>query len=318
MQLPALSKLFAKTSREAGWLAVCIYKNGIYLTRMKHVGGRPVVAVCAFHAVPEVDAAALEKICKESRLGGHQFTTLLAAGEYQLLMVDAPNVPPDELKTAIRWRIKDALSYHIDDATVDILRIPKGKYGAERPQSIYAVAAPNATIQKRIAMFESAGMPLSVIDIPEMAQRNIAALFETEGRALALLAFNEDGGLLTFTADGELYLARRIDITVGQLQDANEAMRQQYLDRAELEVQRSLDYFGRQQHHLPVSRLLLSIPEESELDQMLAATLDLPVERLDLSQVMDLSAVPELERKDYTLLALHPLGAALRQERRAS
>jgi len=262
-------------------------------------------------------AAALERVFKEAHVGRYHFTTLLAAGDYQILMVDAPNVPVDELKAAIRWRIKDALSYHIDDATVDVLQIPTGKYGAARPQSMYAVAASNMTIQKRIALFEKAKIELSVIDIPEMAQRNIAALFEEQERALALLAFDEGGGLLTFTADGELYLARRIEITLGQLQDADQSLRQQYMDRVELELQRSLDYFGRQYHYIPVSRLLVAASEESNLTAVLAGNLDIPVEQLDLAQVMDISAVPELEHGDFALHALHPLGAALRQERRA-
>ena len=105
-------------------------------------------------------------------------------------------------------------------------------------------------------------MNLGVIDIPEMAQRNIAALYEQDGRALALLALDESGGLLTFTSDGELYLARRIEITVGQLQDANESLRQQYLDRLELEMQRSIDHFDRQFKNITVNRLLVSAAEK--------------------------------------------------------
>lgn len=317
MQIPSLSRLLGKTSRDAGWFAICVGKGGIYLTQVKWTVGKPQVLACSFHPVPEVTPAVLEKICKEAHLGNHQFTTLLAPGEYQMLVVDAPNVPADELKTAIRWRIKDALSYHIDDATVDVLQIPSGKYGAERPQSMYAVAASNVTIQKRIALFENAKLDLKVIDIPEMAQRNIASLFEEKERGLALLAFDEDGGLLTFTSEGELYLARRIEISIGQLQDANQSLRQQYLDRVELEVQRSLDYFGRQFHYIPVNRLLVSAPEDTNLEQVLIDNLDLPVERLELAQAMDISAVPELTRRDYAVYALHALGAALRQERRA-
>ncbi|MBI1175521.1 MAG: agglutinin biogenesis protein MshI [Sideroxydans sp.] len=317
MQMPTLSSLFSRSSRDAGWFAICVNQAGVYLTEIQRMGGRLHVTACAFHPATDVTAATLEKICKEAHLGNHQFTTLLAPGEYQILMVDAPNVPVDELKTAIRWRIKDALSYHIDDATVDVLQIPSGKYGAERPQSMYAVAASNVTIQKRIALFDKANIQLNVIDIPEMAQRNIAALFETEGRALAVLAFDDEGGLLTFTSGGELYLARRIDITVGQLLDANQTLCQQYQDRVELEVQRSLDYFGRQYHYIPVGRLLVSVPEASNLTGVLAEHLDMPVERLNLTQVMDVSAVPELESGDYAVHALHALGAALRQERRA-
>lgn len=317
MQMPALSNLFNGGSREAGWFAICVNKSGVCLAEVTRTGDLPRVATCSFHPATDVSATVLERICKDARVGKHQFTTLLAPGEYQMLVVDAPNVPVDELKSAIRWRIKDALSYHIDDATVDVLQIPSGKYGAERPQSMYAVAASNVTIKKRIALFEHAKIDLKVIDIPEMAQRNIAELFEEEGRALALLAFDEeDGGLLTFTSGGELYLARRIEITLGQLQDANLELRQQYLDRVELEVQRSLDYFGRQYHYIPVNRLLVSAPEDIELEKSLGKNLDLPVARLDLEQVMDISAVPELQRKDYAMFALQALGAALRQERR--
>lgn len=317
MQIPALSSLFNRNGREAGWFAVCVNKNGVYLTEVKWVGGRPQVLACSFNQVDDITSAVLEKICRERHVGKHQFTTLLTAGEYQMLVVDAPNVPVDELKTAIRWRIKDSLSYHIDDATVDVLQIPTEKFGTERPQSMYAVAASNVTLKKRITLFDKAHIQLNVIDIPEMAQRNIAALFEEDGHGLALLAFDEDGGLLTFTSGGELYLARRIEITLGQLQDANQNLRQQYLDRVELEIQRSLDYFGRQFHYIPLNRLLVSAPEDSGLEKMLAEVLDLSVERLDLTQVLDLSRVPELEHKDAVVYALHALGAALRQERRA-
>jgi MSHA biogenesis protein MshI len=272
---------------------------------------------CSFHPLAEVTTAALEKMRKELQLDDCRLTTLLSANEYQILMVDAPNVPVDELKTAIRWKIKDSLSYHIDDATIDVLQIPSHKYGSDRPQSLYAVAASNETVRRRIGLFERAKLELSVIDIPEMAQRNIAALFETEGRGLVLLAFNDDGGLLTITCDGELFLARRIDITLGQLQDADEGLRQQYVDRVVLEVQRSLDYFDRQFHHIPVSRMLVSVPGALGLEQVLAGNLGLPVELLDLAQVMDIGSVPELADSEYACAALSALGAALRQEKKA-
>ncbi|MDO8988723.1 MAG: agglutinin biogenesis protein MshI [Sideroxyarcus sp.] len=281
------------------------------------MGTRPQISKCVFYPLPEVTASTLEKVRKDAQLEDARFTTLLSANEYQLMMVDAPNVPVDELKTAIRWKIKDSLSYHIDDATIDVLQIPVNKYGGDRPQSLYAVAASNETIRRRIELFEKAKIELSVIDIPEMAQRNVAALFEMEGRGLAMLAFGDEGGLLTITCDGELFLARRLEITLGQLQDADENLRQQYLDRVELEVQRSLDYFDRQFHHIPVNRILLSAPESLGLDKMLTTNLGLPVEMLDLAQGMDIFAVPELTDSEFVSYALPVLGAALRHEKKA-
>ncbi|OIR18229.1 competence protein A [mine drainage metagenome] len=317
MEIPQIFKAFQRSSRDGAWVAVVISKRGIHIAQAKYLGTRPQVTKCAFYPLAEVSASALEKVRKDAHFDNSRFTTLLSASEYQLMMVDAPNVPVDELKTAIRWKIKDALSYHVDDATVDVLQIPSNKYGSDRPQSLYAVAASNETIRKRIALFEKAKIELSVIDIPEMAQRNIAALFEMESRGLAMLTFGDEGGMLTITCDGELFLARRIDISLGQLQDADENLRQQYLDRVELEVQRSLDYFDRQFQHIPVSRILLSAPQSLGLDKLLTNSLGMPVEMLDLAQGMDIFAVPELSDSEFASYALPVLGAALRQEKKA-
>ncbi|GAB4116780.1 MAG: hypothetical protein Fur0026_04320 [Sideroxydans sp.] len=317
MGLPQFLSLFRRSGREAGWTSLVLSGKGVYVAQAKYVGVRPQVTRCAFYPATEVNSAALERIRKEAQLENARFTTLLGANEYQLLMVEAPNVPVDELKTAIRWKIKDSLNYHVDDATIDVLQIPVGKYGSERPQSLYAVAASNETIRKRIALFEKARIDLSVIDIPETAQRNVAALYETEGRGLALLAFNDEGGLLTITSDGELFLARRIDISIGQLSDADETLRQQYRDRVELEVQRSLDYFDRQFHQISINRLLVSAPRELGLVELLGDNPGLPAEALDLAQGMDIIGVPELDDSEYASAALHAIGAVLRQEKKA-
>ena len=187
MEIPQFFRLFKRTSRTAGWVALVIGSKGVHIAQLNWEGARPQVTKCLFYPLAEVTAAALEKVCKEAQLDAARYTTLLSPNEYQLMMVDAPNVPVDELKTAIRWKIKDSLSYHIDDATIDVLQIPTNKYGGDRPQSLYAVAASNETVRKRIELFEKARVDLSAIDIPEMAQRHIDALFETVASGLAIL-----------------------------------------------------------------------------------------------------------------------------------
>lgn len=318
MKLPNALSFLQRRNRHAGWVSLSIGSKGVYLVQAQYVGARPQITRCAFYPSEEVNSATFERIRKEAAepIEG-RCTTVLSSNEYQLMMVEAPSVPVDELKTAIRWKIKDSLNYHVDDATLDVLQIPTHKYGGDRPQSLYAVAASNETIRKRINLFEKSKLDLEVIDIPEMAQRNIAALFETEGRGLALLAFTEEGGMLTMTCDGELFLARRIDISLGQLQDADETMRQQHHDRVELELQRSLDYFDRQFHHIQIERMLVSAPPELGLVASLAANLGIAVEAMDLAQCIDISHAPELLDAEYVCHVLHTLGAALRVESKA-
>lgn len=317
MKISLIPSLLRPRNHDAGWSAISLGAHGIYLAEVGFSGEMPRVVRCEYHEMGTVSATELEKLRREVNLDSRNFTTLLAPGEYQMLLVDAPNVPASELKAAIRWKIKDGLSYHIDDATIDVLQIPASKYGSDRVQSMYAIAAANDTIRKHIALFEQARIKLDVIDIPEMAQRNIAALFEQDDRALVLLAFDDNGGLLTFTSGGELFLARRIEINVGQLRDANENLREQYRDRVELELQRSLDYFGRQFNHMAVSRVLVSAPDDTGLVEFLVPLNDVKVEKLDLSQAMDISAIPMLSDSEFVANALPTLGAALRQEKRA-
>jgi len=314
MKIPFISSLLKPQKHDAGQLAVILGEYGVYLSKIKLTGAMPCVVRCEYHQMRPVTAASLGKLCSESNLGRCKSTTLLATSEYQMLMVETPNVPVKELKAAVRWKIKDSLNYHVEDAAIDVLPIPPGKSGSARDRSIYVIAAANATIKKRIEMFDEAKVELDVIDIPELAQRNVAALFEQGDQALAMLVFDDNGGLITFTAGGELYLSRIIEISVGQLQDANESLRRQFQERVEFELQRSLDYFDSQFGGMTVGRVLVCVADNTGLVAFLAAAVDVKVERLDLSQVMDISAVPALADSDFAARALPSLGAALRPE----
>ena len=314
MKIPILSRLFKPSRQQAGLFAVITNNRGVYFLQIKRGADRPKVLHCAFHPATQLTSQMLDKLRKDERIGNFEFTTLLAHGEYQFLLVEAPKVPVEELKTAVRWSIKDTLSYRVEDAAVDALQIPPNAAAGDRPKSVYAIAAPNTVVQKYAVLFERANMDLRVIDIPETAQRNVAALFEEEGRGLVLLAFDDSGGMLTFTCNGELILARRMEVTLGQLQDAEASLRDQYLDRVELELQRSMDYFGRQFHHITLKRLLVSAPENLRLAQKLSSSVDLPVDQLNVAQVLDITETPDLADSEYAAHFLPALGAALRFE----
>ena len=171
------------------------------------------------------------------------------------------------------------------------------------------MAARNELIAERMAMFAEAKLSLKAIDIPEMAQRNMAAMFETPERALAMLSMAAERGLLTFTAGGELYLARSIDVGLTQLQHAEGDLRNQLLERVVLEVQRSLD------HYLPVSKLVLApLPDDTGLQAQLSESLYVEVEQALLENCMDISHVPELGDRAMQAEQFLTIGAALRQE----
>ena len=234
-----------------------------------------------------------------------------------MLMVEAPNVPQAELKSAIRWRIKDLLDFHVDDATVDVLDVPPESSQANRNHSMYAVAAKNEVIQERVSTFETARIPLTAIDIPEVAQRNISALHETEGRGAALLYFNHEFGLLTISCNGELFFARRIEIGLSQMLGAMPAARDELFGRIVLELQRTFDHFDRQYHYVPIAKVLLGPePEETGLYEHLKANLDVAVERVDLLERLSFSVQDRPDAATQWRL-FHLFGASLRHEAKA-
>lgn len=301
----------------AGWTAVSWLAEGIAVARVQRSANtRPRIDLCRLYDGAD-SAAALEKAARDAELRSGTCSSVLNSGAYQMLLVDAPNVQPDELKTAIRWVVKDLIDYHIDDATVDVLDLPPDPNGATRTHQMYAVTARNSVIQNIVDMFADAKVALDVIDIPEMAQRNLASLVEEPGRGLALLSFDEAGGLLTISYGGELYLTRRIDISALQLSQASDVARNHLFDRITLELQRSLDHFDRQYHFISVTKLYLApLIEGVALREHLAESVYVNVLDYKLAEVFDISMAPQLNQMDEQRRYWLTLGAALREETR--
>jgi MSHA biogenesis protein MshI len=306
---------FKKAKKSDCWLAFVPQRDGLAVASVTRAGsGRPTVERAAFFP-GAASGELLEQAGKDLRAATVRCMTLLGSGDYQLLSVEAPNVPAEEMKTAVRWRLKDMLDFPVNDATIDVLRIPADPNASSRPQQMmFVVAARNSVLAPRQQMFAAAKVGLDVVDIPETAQRNIAALLEPEGRGLAILSFDEEGALLTVTHGGELYLARRIDIPLAVLTDPDIDRRHQGFDRITLELQRSLDNFERQFSFISVSRLLLGPNQIEGLDAYLSSNLYTPVDSLDLGAVFDLERVPELADKAQQQRFFTALGAGLRRE----
>ena len=308
-----------KKKQEPGWLAVLLHPDRIDLAHVRRDGGMPRVTLCESFRKDGSEREALARLRKELHIERYRCTTLLNADEYQLHQVEAPAVPADELKTAVRWRVKDLIDYPIEAAAVDVLDIPVDAGGAGRTRSVYAVTAPGSAVTQRAQLFGDSAIPLEVIDLPELAQRNVGTLFEPENRGVGLLAFDNAGGLLTVTYRGELYAYRRIETPLSRLTDAPVEQRTQLLERIGLELQRTLDNVDRQYGFISLAKLLLaSVPAEIGLAEYLAQNLYVPVEACDLAQVLDLSATPELREPLRQAQCLQVIGAALRDEQVAA
>jgi MSHA biogenesis protein MshI len=309
--------------------------------------GRPgrVLACGEASTLGEAGASAAQRL---KALAPKQVLAVLPLHAAQLLLIEAPAVPPEELRAAARWRIKDMVEGVLDDYTVDVMAVGDGQERGTR--HLFVAAATNARVRELSELAQDAGLPLSVIDIVEAAQRNLqtaaASAAGLQARATAALLRHGEHCLLTLCVDGELFEARRLDAA---LLDAAQAAPTtaagalaedpaaplpddwHYVDygaqpeaehhdagheRLLLELQRSFDVWERSHPGHPLAALWLHVGAESAaLSLQLGRTLGLRVEVLDA-----LTLFPGLEEAapDAALResALPLLGALLRSETR--
>jgi len=299
-----------KSESEPGWAVICAAGDELAFVHGVNDGtGRPKLVQYAVRAcAPEHDG--LARASRDLGLSRFHCATLLGPNEYRMLVVDALSVPRDEWKAAMRWRVKDLLDYSVDEAAIDVLDIPPlSDSNTSRGHQMFAVAARNSVIAANVGRCEDAAIPLSVIDIPEIAQRNIGSLCEEPGRALGLVYFEENDGLFTITCGGELYTSRRIEIGLNDLMSGRDPAGAR--DRVLLELQRSLDHFERQYSAVTLSRIMLGPePDETGLAAHLSGNLALPVTPLDLAAVIDLP--PGGLDAHIAWKLFHLIGASLR------
>lgn len=301
-----------KTSSEPGWLAIAKGAGRVDLVHVQRATDRlPRVLLAESIERGADDAVLLATLKKSLHLSRYRLTALLSAGQYQFIQTDAVEGVQDEVREIVRWKLKDQAGFPVDTAAIDLLPIPP----LGRAPLVYAVLAAETVMAPLVQSFQAAKLELVAVDVPELSQRNLAALFEEEDRGLATLVFDETEGLLTFTFAGELLVARHIEITAAQLATADAARREQLFERIALDVQRSLDNFDRSFSMVQLPRLIVAgIPGVTGFIDYLRENLTVNVAPLDLAAVVDLGAVPALLDPQRQFQCLRALGAALRED----
>ncbi|OYY95307.1 MAG: hypothetical protein B7Y41_02030 [Hydrogenophilales bacterium 28-61-23] len=246
----------------------------------------------------------LNHVASDAGVKDAPLIALLGQDYYQTVMVEALNVPDDEIKSAIRWKVKDLLSFHVDDAVLDHLPVPGG---SGRPPSLYVVAAQTPALRALVLPYHDAGLKLDVIDIRETAQHNLALRIAPADYAVAVLHFDGENGLLTFSFGASLIMSRRIE--------GRGASGESLFDKVAMETQRSVDYFERQYSWLPLAKLYLApVVEAQALLRRLGEYLPVGAESFDLTRIFDFAGQAQLQNVAMQNAAFHLLGASLRRE----
>ncbi len=307
---------FLTEKSDAGWTAVDIEPDGLYgvtVLAPKESGGKPCVIKSGFIPGGQMDVASLTELSKIISVPGCPWTLLLDRKAYHFLVVPEPAVQPSELEQSVRWSIGSMIDFPSDEASMAIMRIPSSEQLPNRQTFLYVAVARKAMIQGYSAIFQKAGIILQAIDVRETAQRNIAVLAEKAGKGLGLLSIGNHGVQFIVTCNGALYLDRFIEESLLATSSSDPDSITHACDRIVQQVHRSLDFVSRTLTFINIDRLLLA-PARGELDSIDSITrqLPLPVEKLDIASIFDISNIPELTQQENQADYFSALGAALR------
>ena len=326
-------------------LVISLAKDALAYGRS--VNGR--LVRCGVEARGADSAMAFARRVRLLGLRASHVTAVLPLHECQLLQIDAPSVPHDELKAAARWTIKDMVDTHLDDLTLDVMVVGDG--GGQGQRQLFVAAAQTRAIREISDWSQAAGLQLSVIDIRETAQRNLQSALQQRldrpDSASAALMLQGEQCLLTICAHGELFYARRLgwdpaalagnrDNVDSNSPDAAGDQPPQWamlenVDRGAgpdhgapgedaprlvIELQRSLDLWERSWPDLPLTRVLIQVGEHSQaLAELLHTWIGLPTEVLRPEQLF--AGLDQLASTPAARAAVIPLlGALLRTESR--
>ncbi len=255
---------------------------------------------------PAAQAELLKQAVASHRLGGMPVNYLLHPSAYQIFLLEAPEVPAEELRDAMRWRVKDLLSEPLDELVTDCFSLPDDAYRG-RTHMVYCVVLKKSRMKEIRELVAQAGLKLASIDVTEMAFRNLGMQAGADAINLALLRLRTSEGLITVQNGADLYMARRIEHGL--------ARAAQDLSSLTLEIQRSLDYYESQLGKGYISRLLL-LPMKQDGErtyQALSSGLAVNLQRLDLRDLFPGQPAADLPEASQAF-CIGAVGAALRQD----
>ena len=276
--------------------------------------GRPLLRHCAVHPAIEIQAEhVLAPLSHSRELGRAPVSAVLSAQDYQLLQVEAPEVAAAEMRGAVRWKLRDIVSFPVSEAVIDVFEIPEQERYVEQ-RMVFAVAARGDAVRRVVELVKPRARGFDVIDIPELCLRNLSALLPQDARGVALLVLGEGFAQLVLTCQGVLYLARRIELArrtdVLSLDGGHDADTHALI----VELQRSLDYYESHYDRAPIGDIVVASGDaraERLLDPLFAET-GRSTHLLDVQELFDVADGIEPDMRFPGLVAL---GAALRIER---
>ena len=156
----------------------------------------------------------LKNIVEAHSLYNAMCTWILLPTDYKSFVLNKPNVPENEQNNALKWQVRDKISFPIEQALVDSYALPG--FGSTETKRQVFVSDTKALLETK-QLIEHSGLQLTAITVVEMALRNIANLYTQPEEVTILVHLSQvNSKLLVFYQD-KIYFVRQLNININSL-----------------------------------------------------------------------------------------------------
>ncbi len=266
----------------------------------------PVIKCCDF--ITASDSAEqlnlLTRYIREHNLKNQSCIVVLDNTQYNLFQMPVPAVEDSELKSALRWNISDLLNYPVDEAVIDVFRVPVQQH---REAKAYVVATHRENLEKTVSFIRKTGLILRTIDIEELSLGNIIEQLEGQERGMAVLYFGQNQGVISLYSNSDLYLSRKIDTGLNRIEEMQSiGTENQIYESIILELQRSLDFYESEYARAPINKIVVA-PRHPVLQgfcDYVSSNAGLGIELINLAQIFSTATELDDENQVKCLLAI--------------
>lgn len=299
-----MSKKVSSKQKPQQWLYLSPHSMTVFRTRTD-AGKLPSVEIVAHLAVqdPLHNAAAQVTWVKQHMKG--RINLLLADSLYQLLLSDVPDVPEEEIESAIEFKAADLIKYDIEDAALDVIQLPSEAYRG-RMKMAFIVATQKQPLREWSMTLVQKGIRIDTIDVEHTQLRNLAVHLQNFSET-GIFYIENSRGRLVLNFQGEMVLSRTFDSGLSTLtsestiQDGELELTQSdsgqddiQLETLVLEMRRSFDYYESQLGLGAVSEVqLLCPPEHLSLSTKLTQKLGMRFSPINVSDFMSFTSLDE-------------------------
>lgn len=298
--------LFKKKAPAKGLTSVVFTGDGVAFAHVTNPATNPELTCCEFlsSSNPVKEPKRYKDFLDSKSLSGTQAIVVLPEDAYQIILVEKPDVPADELSDALRWKVKDMINFDVEKALIDYVELPEDAYRG-RSEMVYAVIAHKEHVERLTGWCVEIGLTPVVVDVPELALLNLTEDLADSEAGLAVFYIGKQNSSINLLSDSALYFTRHLSYSSSAPPDRAGA--------AVLELQRSMDYYESQIGKPPCVRLMVMplVMDDDPLMEELRANLPLDIHSLNLENLISADFELPVQLQNNATIAV---AAALRTQ----